>query len=388
MLFIIHYHEIGLKGKNRPLFERRLAANIRATVPKTRATRIAFKRIIVDVDDATSRENAITALQYVFGIEYFAPAHACAADMAAIIPASIAALPNNFSGTFRISARRADKRFPHSSQEMNALIGAAIQEHYPQAVVDLDNPERTVFMEILPDEVLVYAEKIRGAGGLPALTSGTVVSLLSSGIDSPVSSWQLAKRGAQLVLVHFHSYPQTSRLSIENVKAITQALLPYCLSLKLYLVPLLPLQKEALLKTNRSLMLILYRRSMLRIAERIATREYAAALATGESLGQVASQTLENLSVIGQSVTIPLLRPNIGMDKEEIIVRAQKIGTFELSIKPYEDCCSLFVPHHPETKAKLSAVLAEEAKLDLASLEEDAYANAEVLSYAYQPNVE
>jgi len=268
--------------------------------------------------------------------------------------------------TFKIKTKRLNKSYSLNSPEINRKIGEYLLENTLNLKVKMKDQEYTLYLDILEkDKALIYSEKIKGPGGLPTGTAGNVISLVSSGFDSPVASYQIMKRGARIIFVHFHSYPQTNKASLNNVKKIVKILNQYQFKSILYLVPFLNIQKEIHLKCSPALKIILYRRLMIRMAEILAKKEGAKALVTGESLGQVASQTLENIQAINEASSLPILRPLVGTDKEDIINQARIIGTFEISSAPYEDCCSLFVPKHPETKAKLSDVLNEEKKIDL-----------------------
>ncbi|MFH1314882.1 MAG: tRNA uracil 4-sulfurtransferase ThiI, partial [Candidatus Uhrbacteria bacterium] len=269
--------------------------------------------------------------------------------------------------TFKVITKRSHKLFPATSMEVSRDVGARVLEQTKKAV-DIHNPDLTIQIEITEKQTYIFTEKIPGAGGLPVGSSGTVVSLLSGGIDSPVASWQLMKRGCQVIFVHFHSAPQTSQEAIDKVQELSELLSPWQIKTKLYLVPFLNIQKEIVKECRGEYRVVLYRRFMYRIAEQIAEQENAKALVTGESVGQVASQTIENIATINDAVTIPILRPLIGLDKIEIIDRAKQIGTYELSILPHEDCCSLFVPRHPVTKSNIGVARKEEGKLDVDKL--------------------
>ena len=281
-----------------------------------------------------------------------------------------------------MTVKRADKRFPTTSQETAAKIGAVILESNPDVRVDLHHPERLCFVEITEDGAYVAAEKIRGVGGLPYGSSGKLVSMISGGIDSPVASWMMQKRGAPLHFLHFHNFPYTDRRSIDIVKDAIAVLNRNAFSSRLSLINLTPIQEEIVAKCTPKFRVILYRRMMFRIAERIAAREGAGGVVTGESLGQVASQTVWNMKVIEAVTPLPVLRPLVGMDKEEIIQRAKTIGTYGLSIQPHSDCCSLFIPQQPSTKAPERLILADEAKLDVKAMVERALKEEERVELA------
>jgi len=269
--------------------------------------------------------------------------------------------------SFRIETQRGDKTFPLTSPEINRQLGAAVQEK-SGARVDLDNAEFTVTVEILPHDAFFGFNKIAGAGGLPVGSSGRVAALISGGFDSPVAAYRMMQRGCRIIFVHFHSVPYQDKTSQEKVRQLVQLLTRHQFTSRLYMVPFAEIQRQIVAAVARPLRVVLYRRMMLRIAEAIARQEKAKALITGESLGQVASQTLDNMAVIQQAARLPILRPLVGMDKQEIIDQSRRIGTFEVSSVPDQDCCQLFVPKHPATKARFIDVEEDETKLDVKDL--------------------
>jgi len=382
MYVVCHYHEIGLKGKNRDFFERKLVENIKKAIePEFFDWVKRFPgRIVLKLTEKGSKNSKKIEqnLNYVFGISYFAFAKATKPQLKEIKKTALELISTQRGKTFKIETKRSDKKFPYSSQRINELVGEYILNHTKDKTVKLENPKIICFVEILPKIAFLYTKKIKGLGGLPVTTAGKVISLLSGGIDSPVASFLIQKRGAKLIFVHFHAYPYTSQASIEKTKKIVKTLNRYQFTSKLYLVPFAEIQKEILLKTPAKFRVILYRRMMFKIAETIAKKEGAHALVTGESLGQVASQTLENMGVIEEAVKMPVFRPLIGKDKEEIIQIAKKIGTYEISILPHEDCCSRFIPKHPETKAKISDIKKEEKKIEIKTLIRESIKNAEI----------
>ena len=289
--------------------------------------------------------------------------------------------PRRFD-SFRVVTRRADKRFPLPSPAVNAAVGTVIKEATRRRV-DLDRAELTVTIEILPGEMLYSVEKVPGPGGLPVGVSGHVVALLSGGIDSPVAAARMMRRGCRVTFVHFHSAPYLDRSSQEKTREIVRRLVAYHGDARLVLVPFGEVQREIVTAVPPPPRVILYRRMMLRIASEIARRIGAEALVTGDSLGQVASQTLSNLAVVEQAASLPLFRPLIGMDKLEISTEAERLGTFEISIEPDQDCCSLFVPRHPTTRARLAAIEAAESALDVPRLIAVAVDGAVVERYRY-----
>lgn len=382
-IIIIHYAEIGLKGENRREFEKKLVENIRHALKDLKYENIKriSGRILITPGPDTETGDFKVALNHIFGISHFSFGFEAKADMEEIEKTLEKILQEKLAGqpkdkkakTFRITARRADKKFPLTSDQINYKIGEHIFEKSGlELKVSLKNPDINCFIEIIENKALLYLEKIPGLGGLPVGSSGKVLSLISSGFDSPVAAWHLMKRGARADFVHFHSYPRTGKASINNVRNLVQILNQYQLISNLYLVPLLDIQREIFAKCEAKYRILLYRRFMMRIAERIANEINAGALVTGESLGQVASQTLENIRVTNAAVSLPIFRPFIGTDKIEIINEAKKIGTYDISSQPYEDCCSLFTPLHPATKARLEQVEFEESKLDAEKLIKEA----------------
>jgi thiamine biosynthesis protein ThiI len=378
--FVIHYNELGLKKGNRDYFENALCANINATLANCgaeRARRISG-RILLPLGPDADVPEIKNRLRRVFGIAYFAEAMASPQAVENLEANSWALIQKHSFKSFRIEARRAEKRFPHTSVEINQRVGAYVKER-SQARVDLENAELTCWIEIVEKYALIYVERLAGPGGLPVGTSGKVVVLLSGGIDSPVAAWKMIKRGCTPVFVHFHSFPYTNAESQEKAKQIARLLSYYSLRSKVYLIPFAEVQRHIMAESPAGTRVILYRRYMMRLAAQIARREKARVLVTGDSVGQVASQTIENIDVISRSVPTPILRPLIGDDKVEIIDIARRIGTFEISIQPDQDCCSLFVPKHPETKANLVEVENAEARLDVTEAMKHALESAEVL---------
>lgn len=368
---ICHYHEIALKEKNRKFFEGKLIKNIKNQINPIfwkSIQRISGRIIIKLSSQGIKKQSSITAsLQKIAGIAYFAFSTNSEQTILAIKNQALKILKQQKFQTFKILTKRSKKNFFLTSPEINQEIGAFIINKLNKRV-DLKQPEITYFIEIVENFAFSYLKKIKGLGGLPVSTSGKAIVLLSGGIDSPVAVFYGLKRGIQTVFVHFHAYPYTNKQSIEKVEKIVKIFKQYQNIAKLYLVPFADIQKQILIYTPANLRIILYRRMMLRIAERIAQKEKALSLITGESLGQVASQTLENIKTIEDSVDILILRPLIGMDKEEIINKAKEIGTYKLSILPDQDCCSRFLPKNPKTKAKIKEVRIAEEKLNIIKL--------------------
>lgn len=365
MIFVVHYAELGIKGRNRTLFESRLVSNIRHQLKDLEVTKVRRRTGLIRLEAADAMApQIIRRLMSVAGVSSVMPCARVEPKVEAIIEEAVARFKDK-KGKFRVTARRPNKAFPGTSQELAAKVGEAILNANPDLTVDLDEPDHVCWIEATDDGTYVAHEKLKGAGGLPSGSSGKLVSLLSGGIDSPVASWMMLKRGAPLHYVHFHNFPYTDRASIDIVKDLVAILNRTGIKATVSLINLTPVQEEIAAVCNPQYRVIHYRRFMFRIAERIALREKAGGLVTGESLGQVASQTVQNLRVIEAVTRLPVLRPLIGMDKEEITERARKIGTFELSTRPHADCCSLFMPDRPATKSFEDIIDADEKKLDV-----------------------
>ena len=383
--FVIHYNELGLKKGNRDYFENALCRNINSVLQDCqveRAKRISGRLLLplnanADVSEIKKR------LGQVFGIAYFGEAWASPQVVENLETNAWALMQDRPFNSFRIEAHRANKNFPHTSVEINQRVGAYVKQR-SGARVDLEKAEMTCRIEIVEKYALIYFERLPGPGGLPVGTSGKVVVLLSGGIDSPVAAWRMIKRGCTPVFVHFHSFPYTNKESQEKAKQIVQLLCHYALQAKIYLVPFAEVQRHIMVDTPLDTRVILYRRYMLRLAEQIARLEKARVLVTGDSVGQVASQTIENIDVISRAVSMPILRPLVGDDKIEIIEIARQIGTYEISIQPDQDCCSLFVPKHPETKANLAEIEKSEAQLNAGDAMNAAMESVEVLSLSLE----
>jgi thiamine biosynthesis protein ThiI len=319
-------------------------------------------------------------LACVFGVANFSFAERTAVDLEDLKSKILESLKGKEFSSFRIQTKRADKTFPLNSPDVNREVGAAVKA-YSGAQVDLKNAELTIGIEILSRDAFFSLDKIPGPGGLPVGASGRVISLISGGIDSPVASYRMMQRGCRLIFVHFHSSPYLDKTSQEKVKELVKILTRHQYSSRLYMVPFGEIQRQIVTAVLRPLRVVLYRRMMVRLAEAIASSEKASALVTGESLAQVASQTLQNLTVIEKAATLPILRPLVGMDKQEIIDQARRNGTFEISILPDQDCCQLFVPRHPDTKASLVEVEKSESRLDLPALIQLGTENAETIDF-------
>ena len=383
---ICHYAEVGLKIGNKRFFENWLKQNIKSSLLKVISKeefgiKIIHGRILVELnkDISNQKKNITRALLDTFGIAYFAFAKTIQQDIRTIRKESVSILKENQFETFKIKTRRPDHGFLLTAQQVNEDVGAFILSKINKTV-KLNHPDITCYIDIVQGVVFIYTEKIIGLRGLPTGANGKVVGLLSAGIDSPVATILAMKRGASVILVHFHSAPMTTEDSIEKVKKLTEVLNRYQSRIQLYLVALTPIQKEILVKTKEKFRILLYRRFMIRIAEQIAKKEKAKALITGESLGQVASQTLGNIASIESIGTIPILRPLIGLDKQEIMDLARQYGTYDISILPDQDCCSLFVPKNPSTNAKREYLEKEEKNLNVDDLLKEALDSIEYIN--------
>ncbi|OIO46228.1 tRNA 4-thiouridine(8) synthase ThiI [bacterium (Candidatus Gribaldobacteria) CG23_combo_of_CG06-09_8_20_14_all_37_87_8] len=379
-VILIHYGEIALKGKNRGFFEKALSENIKKTLEKGffKSIKVGFGRILLELPEGVDLKEVEKKLSTVFGIANFAFVLKTTAEIKALKEKSLALLEKEDFKTFRVTAKRAEKALPFTSQQVNEELGGLIQNKLLKKV-KLENPDLTLFIEITNKEAFLFIKKIKGLGGLPVGVSGKAVSLLSGGIDSPVASLMAMKRGLEVLLAHFESVPYSTKQSIEKVEKLAQKLNVYQKPLKLYLFPFASIQKEILLKCQEQFRVILYRRAMFKIAEKLANEEKAKVLVTGDNLGQVASQTIENLNTVGKAVDLLVLRPLICYDKEEIIEKSKKLGFFETSILPFNDCCSRFLPRMPEIHSKINEVIKEEAKCEkLSELIENAFKNAKI----------
>jgi thiamine biosynthesis protein ThiI len=370
---IIHYQELALKGRNRPWFISTLVRTIRTALSdlNVESVRALMGRIEVRLPDDAEWPEVRTRLSGLPGIGNFAKATHIEPDIDRIADAVVANIGVRGTPTFRIAARRADKRFPTPSPEIERRIGKRVQDAtgWP---VDLSHPQLTIHVELVTNDAFFYFERERGAGGLPTGTSGKVLCLLSGGIDSPVAAWRMIRRGCRAYFVHFHSYPVLSRTSQDKAHELVTILTRHQLRSQLFLVPFVPIQQQVVVTVPPPLRVVIYRRLMLRIAERLAYRVSASALVTGDVVGQVASQTVENLAAVGAAAGLPLFRPLVGFDKEEITREAQQLGTYDVSIIPDEDCCTLFTPRFPTTRASRRSVEQAETGLAVQELVEQA----------------
>ena len=365
---LVHYHEIALKGGNRRFFVAKLADNLReATSDLGAKVHVLAGRLVVEAAEGVAWDLLKERIGTCFGVANFARTEASARDIESLKTAAVASLrPRRFE-SFRVTTKRSDKAFPMLSGDVDRELGSAIQEA-TGVRVDLVTPDLNVMVEVLKDRIFYSTEKLAGPGGFPVGSSGRVAALLSGGIDSPVAAWRMMKRGCSVALIHFHAFPLLDRTTIDKARELARILTQYQYQTRLVLVPFGTVQQTIVAEAPAPLRVVLYRRFMIRIGEALLSRLKAKALVTGESLGQVASQTLDNIAAIDEAARGPVLRPLVGMDKDEITKQARRIGTFEVSTLPDQDCCQLYVPRSPSTGARLSEVREAEARLDVAGL--------------------
>lgn len=397
MKIIIHYNEIALKKGNRDYFEKKLINNIKERFNKEFPDKLEEikrfpGRFLIKMESTTELQAISYTLQAIFGIANFSFVTEVEQNIDNFKESCWKLLKDDFSTkegsaadgkTFRVATQRSNKNFPMTSEEINREVGGYIYDKLEKRgmkpKVDLKNPDKVCFIEIFNNKAFIFSEKINGLGGMPVGTSGKALALLSGGIDSPVAAYYGLKRGVSIDFIHFHSLPYTSPASNEKVKELAKKLLKFQLSAKVFMVPFADIQQEIVMKCPEKLRVVMYRRMMMKIAEGIASKKGHKALYTGESVAQVASQTLENIAATNDAIRdIPILRPLIGFDKSEIIEIAKKIDTYETSILPHDDCCTRFVPKHPETKADLDEVRKAEKNLDTKKLIDEATGTTEV----------
>ena len=376
-MILLKLGELVLKGANRYTFEDKLKSNLARRLKSHGKFRVYSRQsttYIEPLSDECDMDAAYDAAKKVFGAVGVSRAKACAKTKEAMLETVRTYLAGNLVGekTFKVESKRADKSFPMTSIQLSQWVGGELDELYPNLHVDVHNPALTIHLEVRDYAAFVHADPEPGAGGLPVGTSGRAMSLLSGGIDSPVASWMMAKRGVALEMVHFYSYPYTSPEAKEKVLDLARLLTPWTGRLIVHVVPFTHIQEELRRACPEELFTLLMRRFMMRIAEGMARRTGCRALVTGESLGQVASQTVDAMAVTGAVASLPVFRPLVGMDKEEVVRIARKIGTFETSILPYEDCCTVFTPRHPRTRPHLDEIEAAEAALDVEALVQEA----------------
>lgn len=376
--------EVVLKGLNRRSFEDKLMSNVNRRVSKCGNFRVYSKQSTIYVepkDDECDIEAAFESCKKIFGIIAVSKALPCEKDIQKIISAAkeYLACEMRTARSFKVESKRADKTFPLTSIQISQQVGGALHQAFPTCEVNVHDPELVVHIEIRDDAAYVHGPAEEGAGGLPIGMGGVAVSLLSGGIDSPVSSYMIAKRGVKLEMVHFFSPPYTSDEAKEKVLSLAKLLVPWCGRLTVQIVPFTEIQEEIRRNCPEEFFTLIMRRFMMRIAERVAVEYGCGALITGESLGQVASQTMPAMAVTGAVCELPVFRPCIGMDKEEIVTIARKIDTFETSILPYEDCCTVFTPKHPNTKPKMPKILEAESHLDVEALVDEAVKGVKII---------
>jgi len=381
-IILIKLGEIVLKGLNRKAFERKLMSNIAYRLRRYGSFSVECLQSTIYVEaknDEADIDGAFEAMQKVFGIISLTRAAACEKDKDAIAALAKEYLKDDMlaAKSFKVESKRSDKSFPMTSIELSQYVGGELAEAFPETAVDVHNPELTVVVEIRDLAAYVHAMPVPGAGGMPVGSNGVAVTLLSGGIDSPVSTYMIAKRGVRLIPVHFFSFPYTSEQAKEKVIELAHLLTDYCGKMTMEIVPFTHIQEEIRDKCDEEYFTLIMRRFMMRIAERIAKSNGAKGIVTGENLGQVASQTMEAMAVTRAVTDLPVIQPLIGFDKEEIVKLARKIGTFDTSILPYEDCCTVFTPKHPRTRPKLKDVERVESALDVDALVEEALAGIE-----------
>ena len=381
---LVHYHELGLKRGNRPLFLRHLARNLRRATSDLGPVNLrqVSGRLLLELDEHPDPAAVRDRVRRVCGVASAALAYRVVSTVEAMKAVVAELVEGRTFASFRISARRAFKTYPLTSVELNRQLGAFVLERVATKV-DLRQPELEIHVEVMPAETFVYVDPEPGPGGLPVGASGIVAALLSGGIDSPVAAWRMMKRGCRVVFVHFHSVPYLPPTSQAKARALVERLTQWQYDSTLVLVPFGEIQREVVLTVPPPARVVIYRRLMVRIAEALARKHGAVALTTGESLGQVASQTLPNIARIDEAATMPILRPLIGMDKLEITEQARRLGTFEISIEPDADCCTLFVPKHPATQMSEHEVGAVEARLDIPRLVAAGSDGASVDAFAF-----
>ena len=382
-VLLVRYGEIHLKGLNRPFFEAQLMRGIRACLRTMPGCSTDMTQGRIYVRGFADERRAIDAVRRVFGVHSLSVALELEdKSMAQVFQAAIALMQGR-TGTFKVNARRSDKRYPLNSMDINVAVGEAVLGACPQLRVDVHTPDTVLSVEIR-EKAYVYTDAVKAVGGMPMGTNGKAFLLLSGGIDSPVAGYMVARRGVALEAVHFFSFPYTGERAKEKVMSLTRILSGYCGRIKLHVVPFTRIQEELYEKCPQGLLTVLMRRVMMRIAGEIAYAGGGAALITGESIGQVASQTLDAMLCTNDASPLPVFRPLIGMDKQDIMDIAREIGTYETSILPYEDCCTVFVPRHPITHPKLEKVLEAEALLDVDALAQEAIEKTETCMFTAQ----
>ena len=387
-IILLKLGEIVLKGLNRKSFEQKLMGNIRRRLAPLGKFRVYCLQstVYVEGEEGADMDAAFEAMKQVFGVISLSRAAPCEKNKEAIAALAIEYLRDEMESakSFKVESKRSDKAFPMTSIELSQYVGGELADAYPDTAVDVHDPELTVHIEVRDLAAYVHAAPVPGAGGMPVGSNGVAVTLLSGGIDSPVSTYMIAKRGVRLIPVHFFSFPYTSQQAKDKVVELGRQLTAYCGRMTMEVVPFTHIQEEIRDKCPEEYFTLIMRRFMMRIAQHIAEANGAKAIVTGENLGQVASQTMEAMASTQAVTHLPVLQPLIGMDKEEIITIARKIGTFDTSILPYEDCCTVFTPRHPRTRPQVSEVEAAESALDVEALVQEAIQGIERISLDHE----
>ena len=387
-IILLKLGEIVLKGLNRKSFEQKLMGNIRRRLAPLGNFRVYCLQstVYVEGEEGADMDAAFEAMKQVFGVISLSRAAPCEKNKEAIARLAIEYLRDEMESarSFKVESKRSDKAFPMTSIELSQYVGGELADAYPDTAVDVHDPELTVHIEVRDLAAYVHAAPVPGAGGMPVGSNGVAVTLLSGGIDSPVSTYMIAKRGVRLIPVHFFSFPYTSQQAKDKVVELGRQLTAYCGRMTMEVVPFTHIQEEIRDKCPEEYFTLIMRRFMMRIAQHIAEANGAKAIVTGENLGQVASQTMEAMASTQAVTHLPVLQPLIGMDKEEIITIARKIGTFDTSILPYEDCCTVFTPRHPRTRPQVSEVEAAESALDVEALVQEAIQGIERISLDHE----
>lgn len=385
-IYIVRCGEVALKGMNKPYFEKTLVERIRKKLKDMDGIEVSRREglIFIRSDKKHDTESIVKNVSRVFGVASISPAVEAESELNKIGEASVEFMKKQIEErgvkTFKVEAKRADKEFPVKSPEIAKRIGAKVLIGCKVLKVDVHDPECRLFIDLRKDRTYIYDEKVSGFGGLPLGTNGKGMVLLSGGIDSPVAAWMMAKRGMLLEAIHFHSYPYTSPRAQQKVEELAGIVASYSGRMRMHVINLLPIQEQIVMNCPEEETTILVRRFMMRIAEEVARKNKCMMLITGENLGQVASQTAEALVVTDACVSMPVMRPLIAMDKVDIMEKANEIGTYEKSIEPYEDCCTVFLPKHPTTKPKLARIEASESRLEVDALISEAVEKVEIVT--------
>ena len=381
---IVKYHELGIKGRNRPWFIAQLANNLARATSDLAVDRVWKGQMMIGLTLPNDSQWPVVRerVRDTMGVAKLFLAHKTPLDIEAVKALLSRLLKGRRLASFRITTNRAYKQFPRRSEEIDREVGAHVQQ-ITGSPVDLNDPAFVIYIEVLPREIFVYFDEVKGYGGLPVGTGGKLMAKLSGGIDSPVAAWQMMKRGCVLDMIHFHSHPMVDTSSIEKAQELAQKLTHYQHDTRLFLVPFSEIQKRIIVSTPIPYRVVLYRRFMMRIAEALAEKQRAGAIVTGESLGQVASQTLENITTIEDAATMPIFRPLIGMNKQEVVDIARRIGTFETSSLKDQDCCSLFVPPHPATRSEPDVIREMESLMPVEDMMKEALAGVEAREFQF-----